>query len=957
MEGDTKNLQENDGNPIFENINMLKFKLFFDTFDQNKRKNIFEIIYNTLFKNNENFKSEGQADIPIDINDYIQTKDVRYNNKQNDIIQLFEENGENANEKLKDFKVKLAIRYKYYLYLEYNENKNKIQISCLRNIRFGNQYEWICHPAYLLYFQYCILKYNKPSRVQSIDENKEEKVESIDSVYKAELLLKNDNFIYIKDSGVQTIDLNAIFEDGNKEYIISKENVSEYLDYNDNDPKQIVDSDFIRLNNYNSIIDFCLESHYDNLIYGFHNGNYFFELNLINCLNSYEKELRFFYLNFKKLDQILNKKHLFKKYLAFWITKLFPDIQQEDSKNNKERNIDNKLKYVEFTNNLINMISINKGNYLQIILDKLNEEFIKNNIFTNKTLVVLNNIDLSYVKWIQDKKFHNLNILFIFNIQDNFDAFQKYYYGSVELKKFFIENKDEILYKEPTGKRLGEDFYSIFKSKDEYEQTKKELVIQIFKDFKNNNDKLLNLAFILNISQLINKINDKKVSLMKLRNELGISTNISILKPFLPLINLYVSVDENSNICNLDDIKFKEIFYYNELKKLYISLMMNYLNANSNELYLSDVKGPLLEKDIILNILTGQIKGDKYNNNLNFKEVDVQSIYCLDYKNENNYENYQDKNIVIIQESKTAEFYDFAFKINNHMKMGQISIFKDDKDLKKLNKEAIILDLIYFDENKGKLNIGEINSYSFAIITSINVFNDYKKSKTEKDKKAHTFFKMKEHCKKYNFEFYVYNYFENNMYIYNENKNEIEKFNNFFGEVNKIDLFDKKFDIYKYMNSSNKKQTIKFTKSNLLYSIENYYQSKKDKKVNIINLAKYEFNSSMLNMFSGIDNIGLAFWNYDTNKKHFDNLKINLNKKTEYFQGKKIIKEKPTFFNNSDNKDIHSLVFLLSEEKVKINKNIKSFLKQKTEQNELYDGDFSELNIGIPKKKKKNKNN
>ena len=118
--------------------------------------------------------------------------------------------------------------------------------------------------------------------------------------------------------------------------------------------------------------------------------------------------------------------------------------------------------------------------------------------------------------------------------------------------------------------------------------------------------------------------------------------------------------------------------------------MVNYLNANSDKLFLDDIKGPLLEKDIILNILTGQIKNVKYNEFLNFKEIKVQSIYCLNYDKKKNYDDNKNNNVVITQESKTAEFYDFAFKITkkekNHIKCVQGSIFKDDDDLERINK-------------------------------------------------------------------------------------------------------------------------------------------------------------------------------------------------------------------------------------------------------------------------------
>ena len=308
--------------------------------------------------------------------------------------------------------------------------------------------------------------------------------------------------------------------------------------------------------------------------------------------------------------------------------------------------------------------------------------------------------------------------------------------------------------------------------------------------------------------------------------------------------------------------------------------------------------------------------------------------------------------MVITQESKTAEFYDFAFKITkkgkNHIKCVQVSIFKDDDDLERINKLSKILDMINFNSNKEKLNIGEINSYSFAIITSINVFNDYKNNSKNNKNKNHTFVKMMEHCKKNNFDFYVYDYFQNKIYDYNKENDNIEISKNFFEDINKIDLLKEEKYLYEFINSSGKKISLRATKNNFLYPIENYYQADFDSKIHIINLAKYEFNSSMLSMFTGINNIGIALWNYKSKEKKFEDLLINLNKKTEYFKDNTITKKKPSIFKNPDNKGINALLFQLIEEEKKIDTITKNFLQKKRKKMELYNGDFSEL-----KKKKR----
>jgi len=162
------------------------------------------------------------------------------------------------------------------------------------------------------------------------------------------------------------------------------------------------------------------------------------------------------------------------------------------------------------------------------------------------------------------------------------------------------------------------------------------------------------------------------------------------------------------------------------------------------------------------------------------------------------------------------------------MKFGLISIFKNRNDLEKLSKEAIILGLINFDLNNEKLNLGQIDNYSFAIITSINIYKEYSSLKHDK-KIKHTFFLMKEHCKKNDLEFYIYNYFENQMYIYNEVNDNIEKFGNFFDFGKKINFFDKGLQIYKFIKASNRKISLKLTKNDLLKPFEKYYQSNEKK--------------------------------------------------------------------------------------------------------------------------------
>ena len=137
------------------------------------------------------------------------------------------------NEKLMKFEIKILKKYKYYLLLDSIKKKFSFYITCLRKIRFLEQYEWICNSSYLLYFQYFILKYEKPSRVKTIDDEDEERKDLIiNCASKANDLLKNELFIYIIDLKNLNINLNLILENANKSFIFSNENIFKYLDYN-----------------------------------------------------------------------------------------------------------------------------------------------------------------------------------------------------------------------------------------------------------------------------------------------------------------------------------------------------------------------------------------------------------------------------------------------------------------------------------------------------------------------------------------------------------------------------------------------------------------------------------------------------------------------------------------------------------------------------------------------------
>lgn len=99
------------------------FEWFFEDFNQDKRKLIFEIIYEYLFKE----KGIEMENSPEKIEDYIKTKDKIYIiKKNNQIIELFNEKEKEINEKLEKYKIKLSIKNKYYLCLNISNKKQNL---------------------------------------------------------------------------------------------------------------------------------------------------------------------------------------------------------------------------------------------------------------------------------------------------------------------------------------------------------------------------------------------------------------------------------------------------------------------------------------------------------------------------------------------------------------------------------------------------------------------------------------------------------------------------------------------------------------------------------------------------------------------------------------------------------------------------------------------------------------
>ena len=355
---------------------------------------------------------------------------------------------------------------------------------------------------------------------------------------------------------------------------------------------------------------------------------------------------------------------------------------------------------------------------------------------------------------------------------------------------------------------------------------------------------------------------------LKYKKEKENPEDILFLKKYIKYVNLICK--DNKNNKNNYKLKIKNIEFKNdEIKKEFLKQYSNYstyfFNNDKyiNEILENNADGDFYERSIILDILTEKVKNNK--NKLNFKIVEVKSLYAFSLNTNFNYEKYKNENFLFFQKSKIGEVFDFGFLINNKngkfCKFYQISLNKTKEDFKKLDKNIISL---HFSNIKEQLNkLGEIKFFSFGIITSLRVF---KNSKNETDSTGYNL--MRKECTNNKYELLIYDvakrkmYKEENSNIYeytsiylinNEYKLNLPDYTNFF-KYNPI------FMSSKYIN----KDYIKNIKE---------YLDKND--IQIIGKIKYEKKF----IKSKIEDKGLALLiSGETKFKNSKNNKINIKK-------------------------------------------------------------------------------
>ena len=309
-------------------------------------------------------------------------------------------------------------------------------------------------------------------------------------------------------------------------------------------------------------------------------------------------------------------------------------------------------------------------------------------------------------------------------------------------------------------------------------------------------------------------------------------------------INLICKYKNNSKKLKIKNIVFKNDEIKNEFLKQYSNYSTYFFNNDQyiNEILDNNTDGDFFERAIILDILTEKIL-TKTNNQLNFKIIEVKSLYALTLNKSFNFEEYKNKNIIFFQKSKTSEVFDFGFLINGnnekYFKLYQISLNKTKEDFVKLNKNIIEL---YCSNIKQKLNkLGEINNFSFGIITSLRV---YENSKNEKNISGYKL--MEKVCQENKYELLIYDV--SKAIFYKEEKNKKYEFNLYtINKDYKLNLPDYS-NFYKYnpifMSS-------KYINKDYVENI-NEYLDKKDAQI----IGKIKFEKKFIT--SKIEDKGLA---------------------------------------------------------------------------------------------------
>jgi len=784
-------------------------KLFFDKFSNNERNKIFEYIYDLLEANDSEDEKEVIQNIvkseTID-NDYKISTIKKI--KQEKYLKNIEANY-NPDE-LGKYNLGLIYQKLYPItiqmaYYRNNENFNigddkpiiLFVIDFITKIKIKEDEEWICSSEFALYLFDNIYKLKNPHS----------------SSYSLKNLFDIENFVFIINKK------NVIEVEGNL-------NISKIYKEIKEKKYSIYDNEYIKYSIPGlDIKDLKQENYEVNEIFSYFKDLYKFRFPKIiifqdkNDLNSFQKlvllnylyykgKIRYLYLDLNILNKIKNT-HEKRKYLSFYIARIFYCYDQFKSD------------FETFVNE--NLENIKDEYFINNFIDKIIEE---NNKIIEKNYtpfyLIIDNIDCKnnfhvLEKLINTEETRNIRVYGIINIDTNFG------------KNKFIELYNKKFYER--GK-IGYNVRYLY----------------------SNNYQRINIdnldKFLINIGNNINIFKDfiQLIYYKEYINECSHIDNNFLMK-YIQYLKLIIKEDDN-NCLHIEDIKFKN----EEIKKKFIINYKNILLSYSDNYekisqLFSDVNGLFFEKQLILEILLNKIMNDHHKN---FKELNVGSIYCMNLDlNRIDINEYKNKDIIIIQDNKIGEIYDFGIIVNNSIKLYKIYNKKSKEDLEYLNKNLIEVDCGYMN-TKFLNKIGDYKNFNFGIITSMKVFKEYSELMNQKqidDKITETsYYLMKDYCQKNNYELLIYDLKLKKIYVENDlnNLTEYDLYN--FQENKKLNIpnLDNVFELcptklpIKYIK---KNEFIKkLNDTNFFSGLEN----DENKRINIV--GNFGYNKELLNI-------------------------------------------------------------------------------------------------------------
>jgi len=833
-----------------KNANNKFIKLFFDKFSK-ERNEIFQYMYDLLEANNLEDEKEKEKEL---IQNIIKSEKINNKNKINTIKKIKKQKylkNIEANYKPDELgKYNLGLIYeKLYpiiklVYYKNNENfinnnnieddnannskacnknekkdKEKNEIIILFNIDFITKIkikedeEWICNSEYALYLFDNIYKLKNPHPSISDDDEF-----SDDSSYSLTEKLDIDHFVLItnnkKKKNVIEIEANlnisTIYEEIKKKKHSFYNN--EYIKYSipDLDIKDLEQENFEVNEIYSYFTDLYNYQFPKIIIFQDKNDlNSFQKLVLLNSQYLDEK-IRFLYLDLNILNNIKNTNEK-RNYLSYYIARIFDCY--DEFKSDFETFVNENLK------NIRDKYFIN--NFIDKIIEKNNKIMEKND---TPFYLIIDNIECEtnfhvVEKLLNTEETGNIRVYGIINIDTNFG------------KNKFIELKNKKI-----NERGKNGYYVRYLYSNNCERIKIDNLDKFLKDIGNNINAFKDFIQLIYYKEYI--------------NECSYIDNNFLMK-YIQYLKLIIE-EKDQNCLYIQDIQFKNEEIKNKFILNYKNILLSYLNSNNDEIIsqlFSDVNGIFFEKQIILDILLNKIKNDHHKN---FKELNVHSIYCMNLDiNKIDINEYKKSNIIIIQDNKTGEIYDFGIIVDNSIKLYQVSNKKTKEDLEHLNRNLIEVDCGFM--NKKCLNkIGDYKNFNFGIITSMKVFNEYlnlmnQKKELEIQNKNNlieqinnkitktSYYLMKDYCQKNNYELLIYDLNQKKVYVENDLNNLTE------------------YDLYNFQE--NKKLNIP--------NLDNVFELCPN-KLSIKNIKKNEFIKKLndTKFFSGLEN--------DENKKSLD---------------------------------------------------------------------------------------